>query len=242
MMQKTCFLIVLIFAAAAGLFFQGNGLEVSPHENQGDKNLEIGLWTPDTTIEQTFIASRNHLARLDVAFDSYHPWNSPYLLVRLFEIHTRKDPHELTYHSMTQNMTEVRSMRVNGWLLTIHAFNRFSFDPIPDSQEKRYLLSIQSPELKYGGSSILLASPEERYENGNLFVDGERQDGDLSFRALYEMPRTHILHDAVERLTRYKPFPFSHPLAYYLPGIMYILLLGSLLCLVVGREKWTKTE
>ncbi len=207
------------------VFLQGHGLVVGHEENQNDQNLQIGLWTPDTTVEQTFIASQNNLSRLDFAVESYQPWDSPYLDCRLFEIDTAENPHNLTYEFIRNHIKEVRYKRINGWLLSIHMFNSFSFAPLIDSKDKRYILSIRSPGLKTGGTSILLASPRERYESGHLFVDEEKQKGDLAFRALYEQPRRQVIRQSFARLAFYKPFPFSKPLLYALLFTMYPLVL-----------------
>ena len=228
-------IILLLFGIITGIFLlYGNGLIVGEEEKQDDKDREVGIWTPDTTIEQTFIASRNNLSRLEVAFDSYQPWNSPYLNVRLFEIETTENPHDLTYEFILQHLTQVRFKRVNGWLLSIHTYNSFSFEPIEDSHNKRYLISITSPGVKHGGTSILLASRKERYEDGNLFVDGEKQNGDLSFRALYRLPRIQLFPRIAERLALYKPFPFSKPVVYYGIFLAYVLLCAAFL------RAWTK--
>ena len=208
--------------------FQGHGLVIGREEKQEDKNLEMGIWSHETRFEQTFIASQNNLCRIDFFVDSYRPWESPYLDLRLFEIPTAENPHNLSYEIIRNTSKEVRYKRLNGWLLSYHMFNNFSFAPIADSQNKRYLLSIQSPGLKKGStSSILLASTEERYEDGNLFLNGEKQEGDLTFRALYEQPRIQVIRQSVTSLTLQKPYPFSKPVMYY------VLFLGYIIGLVV---------
>lgn len=227
---------LILFGIMIGIFLlYGDGLILGEEEKQENKDREVGIWTPDTRIEQTFIASQNNLSRLEVAFDSYQPWDSPYLIFRLFEIQTTENPHTLTYRFITQNMTEVRSTQVNGWLLSIHTFNSFSFEPIPDSLHKRYLFSIQSPGVKHGGTSILLASPNERYESGNLFIDGEKQDGDLAFRVLYQQPKKDLIPQTASRIVLYKPLPFSRPVAFYSVCAIYIVLLGGFFAMVLRR-------
>lgn len=231
-------LILIICSVILGIvLLQGNGLIVGHEENQNDRNLELGLWTPGTKIEQTFIASQDNLSRIDVAFESYQPWDSPYLDCRLFEIDTPENPHNLTYEFIRNHRREIRYKRINGWLLSIHMFNSFSFAPIADSQNKRYLFSIQSPGLKQGGTSIVLASPGDRYEHGNLFVNREKQKGDLAFRALYEQPRKQVIQRSFARLALYKPIPFSKPVSYYLLFGGYIALLLTFLGLVARRKQ-----
>jgi hypothetical protein len=219
--------LVVMCSIIAGVFlFQGHGLVVGRDEKQEDKNLELGIWSSEMTFEQTFIASQNNLCRIDFFVDSYRPWESPYLDLRLFEIPTAEKPRNLSYEVIRNISKEIRYKRLNGWLLSYHMFNDFSFAPIADSQNKRYLLSIQSPGLKKGStSSILLASPRERYEDGNLFVNGEKQKGDLTFRALYEQPRIQVIRQSVTSLALQKPYPFSKPVAYYVLFIGYMIVL-----------------
>ncbi len=231
----SCVVILCCLSVGTG-FLLGNGVVIGRLENQNDKNLELGIWTPDTTFEQTFVASQDNLCRIDFAVDSYYPWDTPYLDFRLFEISTAETPHNLPYNVMKDSSREVRYKRVNGWLISAHMFNNFSFNPIADSKDKRYLLTIQVPEVKKGGSSILLASPRERYEYGNLFVDGEKQKGDLAFRVLYEQPRIQVFRQSFTRLALQKPFPFSSPAVYYVIFLAYIIVLGGFVGLVIKKK------
>jgi hypothetical protein len=211
------------------LFFQGNGVIIPPREFQNDTNLEIGLWTPDAKVEQTFIASQDNLVQIGFWLDSYHPWDNPYLDCRLFELATEENPFELSYDTIRQIRHEVRYKRLNGWLLSPHMYNSFSFLAIPDSKGKRYLLSIQAPEIKKGGTSILLASPIDRYMYyGNLFVNGEKQEGDLAFRVGYARSRSALIQKIFQRIALRKPGIFSYPALYYILAVGYIGLLMGL--------------
>lgn len=202
----------------------GKGVIVD-REVQDDINAEFGFWTIDTTFEQSFLAMENNLCRLDVYIHSYHPWDNPFLECRLFEILHSDAAVKLSYQDMLKNLREVRQQRLYGWLISPHMFNAFSFAPIPDSQGKSYLLRIRAPQLKRGGTSILKASPQERYERGELFVDGDPKKGDLAFRILYQQPRRRVMQESAARLALMKPFPFSHPIAYYLLGVGYLVLI-----------------
>jgi hypothetical protein len=107
-------------------------------------------------------------------------------------------------------------------------FNSFSFSPIPDSKDKRYLFAIQASGIKKGGSSILLASPIDRYMYfGNLFVNGERQEGDLAFRILYAQPRGVLIQKSFKRIALQKPGIFSYSATYYILAISYIMVLAG---------------
>lgn len=230
--------IAIVSCVLLGIgFLLGNGVVIGRQENQNDTNFELGIWTSDMKFEQTFIASQDNLSRIDFAIDSYQPWDSPYLDCRLFEIDTVEKPHTLTYEFISNNIREVRYKRINGWLISIHMFNSFSFAPILDSKNKRYLLTIQSPGLKTGGTSILLASPGERYEYGNLFVNREKQKGDLAFRALYRQPRVQLIRQSFTRLALQKPFPFSKPAAYYGLFLVYIMVLIGFLGLLTRKKQ-----
>lgn len=237
--RKKVYISVVIIAyliVSVGILM-GKGIVIGRYDKQYDKNLELGIWSPNMTFEQTFIASHNNLCRIDFSVDSYHPWESPYLDLRLFEITTTENPHDLPYEVIKNTSKEVRYKRLNGWLISGHMFNSFSFAPIADSQNKRYLLSIQSSGLKKGSaSSILLASPRERYESGNLFVNGEKQEGDLAFRALYEQPRIQVIWQSVTILAVQKPYPFSKPATYYVVFLAYITLLAGFFGLMIRKK------
>lgn len=223
-------LCVIIVIGMAWLW--GKGVIVD-REVQDDINAEFGFWTIDTTFEQTFMAMENNLCRLDVYIHSYHAWDNPFLECHLFEILRSDAPMELSYQEMLKNLREVRHQRMYGWLISPHMFNVFSFSPIPDSQGKSYLLRIRAPQLKRGGTSILKASPQERYERGEFFVDSDKKNGDLAFRILYKLPRWQIIQESAKRLALMKPFPFSHPVAYYIVGVGYLVLLLTFLWMAV---------
>lgn len=176
-------------------------------------------------IEQTFLASQNNLTRIDFRLDSHRPWDTPSLVCRLFEIDIQEQPAELPYQSLHNHLIEVRSQRIDGWLLSPHTFNTFAFEPIPDSQRKRYLLSIQAPDLKQGGSTIILASANKRFEADQFFIDGQSKESDLAFRALYALPRYQLIPKTAARIALQKPFPFSQPVVLYLLVGLYLALL-----------------
>lgn len=219
--------VVLLFALGVmllvGLF--RNGAVVGGHEIQTDIRLEIGLWTKGTLIEQTFASSRNNLSRIDFWVRSYRPWDSPSLECRLFEFDGQEPIDALSYRELHSHFREVRVKRLNGWMFSPHMFNRFEFEPIPDSQGKRYLLSIRSPELKRGGSSILLASARKRLDVELFLVNGIRMDSDLAFRALYAQPRLQILQRTFARIALQKPAPFSFSWCYYLLFGGYLIIM-----------------
>ena len=214
-------------AVAFGVFvFQQRGLVIGHRENQTDVRLEIGIWTTTTLIEQTFTASQPQLTRIDFWIDSYRPWDSPSLECRLFEFDGQQPVAALSYHELRAHLKEVRARRLNGWLLSPHMFNAFAFEPLPDSQGKRYLFAISSPNLRRGGSSILLASARKRLDHELFFVDGARKDHDLAFRALYARPSIELIQNTAARLALQKPAPFSSSAFYY-------LLFGSYLAMMI---------
>lgn len=228
-------LVVILLCVALWLCL-GTGKLMGVRENQNDKDVEIGLWTPGTLIEQTFVASADRLCRIDFYVNTYHPWDSPYLECRLFELETTQSPDDLSYEMLRQRAKEVRSGRLHGWLLSGHMFNSFTFASLEQSQNKRYLLSIRSPAIKQGGSSILMGSPFDRYQYfGSLFVDGQKQEGDLAFRVLYAQPRLQLFQQAIRRITLQKPWMFASPMTVYLVLIGYLGLVGGLFWWSVKR-------
>ncbi len=226
--------LIFIISSIAGLW--GNGVVIGEHENQQDNSAEVGLWTSGTKIEQTFIASQDNLCRVDFYIDSFHPWDVPYLDCYLFEIMTEDIPYDLSYTCITSHMTQIRYTRLNGWGISGHMFNACPFAPIEDSQNKRYLLSIQAPVIKHGGSSILMASSRERYDYGNLFINEEPMPRDLAFRALYQHRRLDVIQQSIERLALQKPALFSSPVSYYGLFIGYVMLLVGLLFIILWQK------
>lgn len=232
---------MLLLVGSLGLgviFLEGDGLTIGVRENQEDIVREIGLWTPNTIVGQTFRASRDKLCQIDFRLDSFHPWDTPFLDCRLFEIEAFESVSDMSYEEIKAASREVRERRLNGWFMSGHMFNSFFFEPILDSKGKFYLFSLQSTGLKKGGTSIVLASHKNRYPYyGNLFINGKAQEGDLAFRALYLKPRTQLLQQSFEKLALQKPFPFSYPITYYgLFGVYIGLLSTLLLCFCRPKE------
>ena len=226
--RKHVFPIFLLCCAIACTgFLMTNGVFVGDRQSQTDINFEFGIWTPDTVFGQTFTALHQELCRVDFWLDSYHPWDSPYLELRLFEILSKQPSAELSYEELLQKSREVRHKRMNGWLLSPHMFNSFRFEPIADSLGKRYLLTIQSPEVKSGGSSIVKASSRKRFEHESFFVNGEKKEQDLAFRVMYERSRMALIQEIFARFALEKPFPLS------LPGFYAFLFSGYLLLLLL---------
>jgi hypothetical protein len=209
-------------------FCLGTGLVLGDQENQNDTRLELGVWTAETLFEQTFVASRNALTRIDFFVDSYYPWESPYLECRLYALNTPASPDTLSYAEIQQAKMLIRTRRINGWAISGHMPNACVFAPVPDSQGKRYLFTLQSPGMKGGSGSILEASPVDRLERGSFFLNGKRQTGDLAMRVLYRQPRLQVLQQSLANVALQKSFPFSAPLTYYLLGVGYLVLLGGL--------------
>lgn len=230
MAQNTIAVFLLVVGLLCGIvWLSGQGQIIGLREQQQNINREIGLWTSTTTIAQTFRASQDQLCRIDLYLDSYNPLDSPYLDVRLFELPADTSTTDLSYAEWLQQAKEIRHHRINGWLLSGHMFNSWVFAPIPDSGGKYYLVSLQSPALTRGGSSILLGSPEDTYPyHGHLFVDGEQQPGDLAFRAGYAQPRTVLIQKAVQKLRLQKPWIFSHAMSFYVVFGLYAALLCGL--------------
>lgn len=229
-------IFVGMFGLLLGIWgFSGNGVELGRNENQHDKSREFGIWSPGMLFEQSFRASQDRLCRIDVAIDSYHAWETPYLVFRLYALPEEIDPAEASYHALHEKRQPIRSKRLNGWLISPHTFQSISFAAIPVSAGKPYLFTLESPEVSQGGTSILLGSPEDRYEEGALFVNGEKQEGDLAFRALYQKAKLQIIRDIANRLALQKPFPFSMPIIYYLIGIAYITIVVSVVCLTIKK-------
>ena len=95
-------------------------------------------------------------------------------------------------------------------------------------------MTIQAPALRSaGGGSILLASAQDRYDNGDLLIDGVKQPGDLAFRVLYQRPRLALIQESLARLLIRKPGWFATPTFYYLLFGGYALGLLALLVLLL---------
>lgn len=203
----------------------GHGARIGDRQSQNDNTAEFGIWVSGATFEQTFTAVDDHLCRIDFWIDSFRPWDTPGLECRLYELDVPVAPYTLTYNDIRQQLTEVRTVTLNGWRLSPHMFNACTFEPIPNARGKRYLFALHAPEVRRGGSSILTASSRKRWDDDNFFVNGRQYDTDLTCRMLYQTPRLAILRDSMARIALSKPFPFSSPIVIALLFGVYAVLL-----------------
>ena len=90
------------------------------------------------------------------------------------------------------------------------AFHPFVFDELEDSVGKEYWLTLNAPEATPGNAITLWLADGDRFPEGELFVDGARQqDTDLSLSFAYRIDDKSVPWELVNRMSQYKPEPFK---------------------------------
>lgn len=120
----------------------------------------------------------------------------------------------------------VRKVERPGYLLSDNAYNRFSFEPLPDSKRKAYYFHLAVKE-GLGVGPTTMADWVNRYPDGTLFLGGTPMEGSLSFRAYNLIDRAQAWNLVLERATRNKPGLLGEG------GLIIGLLIGGLLALAL---------
>jgi hypothetical protein len=158
----------------------------APMINQDTINQPIGEISGSRIVGQSFMANGNGLTRIDIKMATY----------------ARTNTKDVTFYLREANSTEdLARVKINAQQIKDNSFHHFEFDPIPDSNGKSYILSIQSPESKPGNSITVWYSTNDVYPNGTALVNSTPIEGDLSFRVYYDIPRLDILSFSFRKFT-----------------------------------------
>lgn len=186
----------------------------------------------DLKVEQGFIASRNNLKGLELRFkkinDSEHP-------VQI----------SLKPGSISEKIAQGRCFETSFLSSDIEydKFYRFSFPPITDSLNKSYVFSLRGEVATESASISPIISSLDIYLQGEAYVNGEQQPGDVMFKPVYHVSLFRLLGFYLNKIAFGKPVVFGKiPLLLVVLGLAgSLLILGFLIgyqaALVVGDKK-----
>lgn len=176
--------------------------------------------TAERAVRQVFVSPRNGLNRLDVYFQTYFRTNTHPVTVRLLQLAPGSDPLAPGTEQFSATF-DPASLLAQGWRV-------FNFAPLPDSAGQTYAIVIESPESVPGNAvtvgGMIGANP---YAPGPAFVGGVPLDGDIAFRACYQMSAAEKWQVFFEQLTHNRPGVWGSP------GFYVILLVGYAALIVV---------
>lgn len=135
--------------------------------SQINSEIPIGEITKDTQIEQTFLAKVNNLSAIQVFFATYNRINTSNLEFFLFD-ETNK-----MYMNKRINAKEIKD----------NNFLNLEFPKISNSKNKKFRLIIKSDGTA-GNSVTIWSTHNSSYNDGELFINGDRTGGDIKFQTL----------------------------------------------------------
>jgi hypothetical protein len=147
------------------------------------KNFQEIILAPDTDLSQEIFSTQNELTKLTISLKSTKP--------STLSLELQKENHVVRQHSI--NIPQLSHVQFIEWL----------FDPITDSRDKKYLLNIKT------GTQITLFTVEpERYDGGNLYINGPINDQERVIID-WEYFAAHPINTLINRITYTKPSIFN---------------------------------
>lgn len=134
---------------------------------QEESNIAAGEITGETEIGQTFYSNFNNLTRIDVMLATYNRENSQEVI-----FHLKKSPSDK--EDLYTEIFDASGVEDN-------AYRTFKFPPIPDSRGKTFYFSFESPLSKEGTAITIWTSKQDKYEKGEMYINGKISMGDLRF-------------------------------------------------------------
>jgi len=179
------------------------------------KNFQEIILAPDTDLSQEIFSTQNELTKLTIALKSTKP--------STLSLELQKENHVVRQRSI--NIPQLNHVQFIEWL----------FDPIIDSQNKKYLLNI-----KTGAQITLFTVEPERYDGGNLYINGSINDPERIIID-WEYFSANPIKTLINRITYAKPGIFNHSatfiILFILFGILTTIILWGFINLLLVNNK-----
>lgn len=193
------FSLALIVASTVGILGEqrfSEGLSTQREFANRLAEMPAGELTVDGSLSQTFLARRPGLAAVDIQLVTFQRQNDPDLV---FTVSEESRPQKML-HTVVVDADQVLDNR----------FFRFEFPPISQSEGRRYVARLESPDGRPGNAFSAWVGACACYDEGMLFVDGgPRPDEDLAMQIVYSTGSAPVGEELVNRLSQYKPFFFK---------------------------------
>ncbi|MBS1252792.1 MAG: hypothetical protein MAG451_01834 [Anaerolineales bacterium] len=164
------------------------------------------------TVGQTFVARESSLNRIDVFLATYARTNSGPVA-----FHLRESPdagHDLA--TVTFNAADIED----------NAYRTFTFPPLSNSQAQSYYFFFEATDAKPGNAITVWASPIDSYSDGQAYIAGQPQAGDLHFRTYAEYTIFETGHDLGYGLWRHAGTAALAMLLFLMPGAAVLSVLS----------------
>ncbi|KAA3659780.1 MAG: hypothetical protein DWQ04_21255, partial [Chloroflexi bacterium] len=194
---------ILFFGATA--FWVNRGEWLYPEQTKADATLNENL--AEVTVGQSFVARQAGLQAIEIETDTSDVFAGQLIL------HLRNAP-DAAQGIQQSTVTLPDGVDADGWV-------RFPLEILSDSHSKYYYFFIESVGEENGRFPIHYGPPES-YFNGAMHIDGNPQEGQLTFRLSYN--RTAMLYDLVKGIVASTGRGLVVILVFTLPGWALLLV------------------
>lgn len=178
---------------------------------KGDPIFELN---PDIHLEQKFIANRDGLSKIEFLLRTPGPKNEDLIKIEIAD--------EDCKNILKQGKFE-KSFISSGNLY------EFKFDRIPNSNNKKYCLKIESEKKKF--KFFTMESQDSQFALTSQDIDAKFENKSLSMRTVYKNENIRQdLDELNQRISQYKPWFLKH---YFLSTIVILFTLLSAAIVVI---------
>jgi hypothetical protein len=189
------------------------GCATRPDLTQPRHSQPAGEIWGEQTVGQTFIAEKDGLNRIDVFLATYARDNAGPVI-----FHLRESP------TATQDLatTQFDAAHVQD-----NAYRQFTFPPLGDSENHAYYFFFEAREARPGNAITVWANPTDTYSQGQAYLAGQPQPGDLAFRTYADYGLVQIGRDLWRGLRQHAGTALLAILLFVVPGagVMSVLYL-----------------
>ena len=185
--------------------------------------VAVGEIIEGTKVEQTFGADSNTLETISIKFATYQRTNTSQVQVELWQVQNNKKIQQWIFSSEELRDNSFKMLHLEE---ALHGINKEQFKII-----------ITSPDAVSGNAITIIASGADSYVNGELFVDGTKQQGDAFFK-LDHFNKNGLLKDgAQDTVVKFDALQFVSAYLFY-----HILILVVFFCLKSAVKKIKNTK
>lgn len=183
-----------------------------------EKTDKVFLLNQEKSVGQTFIASFDNIYSIEVFA------NNPKLLYEsplLFKLKKQRG-----------DLKDIVTIPFGGKNIGTNFWLRLRFNPIADSRNKTYYFEISTVEATSSGNLEISYSSQDTYPYGNLFINEQKSDGDLTFRVYYKTSILKFISDStfdfVDRLRKDQQFVVFYSLLLVATSLFLVYSLTRL--------------
>lgn len=224
-MLKKFFPAIVFILVATGTLAIGASLyrqlacEGQPINNAVDPTEAQEIYG-ERLVGQTFVAPRDGLNRIDLFFNTYNRRNTATVTVRLLDL---SEQPENPFQGV-----EIFRTSFSAETLQDRTWHSLDLPPIPNSAQKPYLISIESPDGAPGNAVAVSGLEHNVYLPGSAYWRQGPLPADAAFRVCFELSFAEKVGLWAGQLTRHRPGLLGHFGFYVGLGAVYAVLMGWL--------------